>query len=59
MHIQIYKLSALKNITCWVVCVQVEVSTDQIKTKKYYLYFEVHYEVVQELQPLLLAGNIY
>lgn len=39
---------------------QVEVSIDQIKTKKKNLYFEVHYEGVQEVQPLLpFAGNMY
>lgn len=41
---------------------QVEVSIDQIKTKKKKknLYFEVHYEGVQEVQPLLpFAGNMY
>lgn len=39
---------------------QVEVSIDQIKTKKKNFYFKVHYEDVQEVQPLLpFAGNMY
>lgn len=41
---------------------QVEVSTDQIKTKKKKknLYFEVYYGVVQEVRSLLpLAGDIF
>lgn len=64
MHIQIYKFSVVKknpNIICCVVCMQLEVSTDQIKTeRKKNLYFEVHCGAVQEVQPLLpLADDIY
>lgn len=48
--IDIYRLSVLKNtIICCVVCMQVEVTTDWIKSlSKKILYFEVHHEVAEE-----------
>lgn len=53
VDIQLYSLPVLKKINCCVVCMQVEVSTDPIKTLSHkkkikILYFEVLYEITEE-----------